>query len=223
MNSTCNNISCTMRIKVFIADDHPVVLEGIQKVLADCVGITVTGAFSNGHELLQGLKAKLPDVLLLDIQMPGKQGDELAQKISHDYPVISIIALTNLDQSFHVQNMFKNGAQGYLLKSAGKDKIIQAIEAVSNGEQYIDAAMREQMVQEMIESNIRSKATPALTEREKEVLQLIVDELTSLEIAGKLFLSQRTVEHHRDNLLLKLDVKNTAGLVKKAIKFGLVK
>lgn len=211
-----------MSIKVFIADDHPVVLEGIQKVLGDCAGIMVTGAFSNGHELLQGLKSKLPDVLLLDIQMPGKQGDELAQKISRDYPAISIIALTNLDQSFHVQNMFKNGAKGYLLKSAGRAKIIQAIEAVRNGEQYIDADMREQMVQEMIESNTRNKATPALTEREKEVLQLIVDELTSLEIAGKLFLSQRTVEHHRDNLLLKLDVKNTAGLVKKAIKLGLV-
>lgn len=211
-----------MSIKVFIADDHPIVLEGIQKILADCTDISIDRAFFNGHDLLEGLKSEQPDVLLLDIQMPGKQGDEIADRIHKDYPAVAVLALTNLDQSFHVQNMFKSGAKGYLLKSSGKEKIIDAIKSVNKGDQYVDPLMREQMVLDMLDSRVKNASTPALTEREKEVLQLIVDELTSPEIAERLFISQRTVEHHRDNLLFKLDVKNTAGLVKKALQLKLV-
>ncbi len=210
-----------MSIKVFIADDHPIVLEGIQKILSECDGIDLGRLFYNGYELLEGLKTEQPDVLLLDIQMPGKQGNEIAQKIREDYPEIAILVLTNLDQSFHVQNMFKNGARGYLLKSSSKDKIRDAIVTVFNGAQYLDPVMREQMVQDILDPKEKNAGVPILTEREKEILHLIVHELTSPEIAEKMFLSQRTIEHYRDNLLLKLGVKNTAGLVRRAIQLGL--
>jgi len=209
-----------MKIRVSIADDHPVVINGLQKILSQYTKIELGDMCSNGSELLQSLEKFQPDVLLLDIQMPGINGEELAKIIHHTYPSISILTLTNNDTVFHVKNMMSNGAIGYLLKSSDPDMLIKAIETVYKGEQYIDPIMKELLVQESI--GAKKNILPVITLREKEILELIVHEYSSQEIAEKLSLSHRTIENHRLNLLFKFGVKNVAGLVRKAIQLKLV-
>jgi DNA-binding NarL/FixJ family response regulator len=212
-----------MKISVTLTDDHPVVINGIQKMLAEYDHITVCDTCRDGETLLSSLAIRQPDVLLLDIQMKGMQGDELARMVTALYPQIAILALTNLDQTFHVRNMFLNGAKGYILKTTEPNDLIHAIETVYKGNQYIDSCLREHMLQDMLETRAVKNNIPALTKRETEILGMIANEMTSPEIAKKLFVSLSAVENHRLNLLFKLNVKNSVGLVKKAIHLGLVK
>ena len=212
-----------MKITVIITDDHPVVINGIEKILMEYNHIEVLGACVNGEELLLRLKAQQPDVLLLDIQMKGMQGDEVAQQVSKLYPGIAILVLSNLDQAFHIRNMFLNGAKGYLLKTAGPSRFINAIETVHKGKQFIDDDLKDLMLHDMMETRANANGVPALTKRETEILHLIANEMTSPEIAKKLFISLSAVENHRLNLLFKLNVKNAVGLIKKAIHLGLIR
>lgn len=205
-------------ISVAITDDQVIILKGLQKILADVPGIIVTGVYNNGDELLEGLQKEQPDVLLLDIQMPGKSGIELAGIISKSYKHVKIIALTNIDIVAQIKKILQQGVLGYLLKDASPEKIVTAIKTVFEGGQFIQEELKQQLLNSLSDHNTKQ----IVTRREKEILQLIVDEFTNQEIADKLYLSLRTVENHRNNLLQKLDVKNTAGLVKVAIQEGLV-
>jgi DNA-binding NarL/FixJ family response regulator len=211
-------------ILIAIADDHPLVLNGLKTVLNQFANrFQLLWEATNGKEVLQNLESFfLPDVLLLDIQMPEKDGMETCKIINQKYPTIRIIALTNFEDVFYVKNMMKNGAQGYLLKTADIEVLLQAIETVYEGEEFFDEAIKSKLIQDSLFGKRRTGLTPLLTRREKEVLKFIIDENTTLQIADKLFLSLRTVEKHRTNLLQKLGVKNTAGLVKEAITKGLV-
>jgi DNA-binding NarL/FixJ family response regulator len=204
-------------ITIAFADDHLIVIKGLQNILASIPDIEIVGTYQNGIELLEGLAQTQPDVLLLDIQMPGMTGIELSAVIQKKYSSVKVIALTNVDIPVQVKKMLQQGAMGYLLKDASPEIIIEAIRTVHAGEQYIQASISKRLV-----SNMISPEKKQLTKREKEVLKLITEELTNQQIADQLFLSLRTVENHRNNLLQKLDVKNTAGLVKVAIQEGLV-
>jgi DNA-binding NarL/FixJ family response regulator len=209
-------------IKVSITDDHPLVISGLQNVLLHYPHIHLLSSYPDGEALMKGLQANAPDVLLLDIQMPGKTGDSLAPVILKKYPDLKIIALTNFDSILYVNNMLKLGVHGYLLKSAEEKIIIGAIEAVYNGAIFIEDAMKQKM--EQLEDKVAKTvfAKVSLTPREKDILKHIVNGDTNQEIAGKLFLSIRTVENYRLNIQLKLDAKNTAVLVKKALQMGLL-
>ena len=211
-----------MNIKVSIVDDHPLVINGLQNMLSHHSFITLSGACLDGDSLLDGLKTELPDVLLLDIQMPGKTGDELVPVLLKKYPALKIIALTNFDSTLYANNMFKLGVHGYVLKSAEEKVIINAIETVYNGGDFIEEGLKQKMEQlkEKVAKTVFAKCS--LTPRETDVLKHIVNGETSQEIANNLFLSLRTVENYRLNIQLKLDVKNTAMLVKKALQMGLV-
>lgn len=206
-----------MNINITIVDDHPVVAKGLQQILNEYQQIAICDICRNGDDLLNVLPLRQPDVILLDIQMPGRNGIELTEIIRKEYPKIGILALTNIDMIFQAQKILKNGALGYLLKSANPEMLVKAIETVKNGKQFIDPIIKEGLLLEVIEVTDNS-----LTLREKEILQLIGSEYTSHEIAEKLFISHRTVENHRLNILSKLGVKNTAGLIKKAIQLGLI-
>lgn len=210
-----------MAIKIAIADDHPMIIDGVQNMLHRYPHITLTHTYSNGTQLLQGLQSDMPDILILDIQMPDKTGDELVPIILKKYPDLRILILTNFDSVLYAYNMFKRGAHGYLLKTAEKELIINAIEAIYNGDEYIETSMKEKLHQlkARIKQTVFSKSS--LTPREKEILQLIIDGDTCPEISQKLFLSLSTVINYRTSIMLKLDVKNTATLVKKAFKLGL--
>ncbi len=210
-----------MKIRVGITDDHLIVTQGITMILKDHPLVDLCLIAHNGAELLQMLKQQELDVLLLDIQLPDRQGDELAALVSQQYPDIAVVALTNMDQSFHVRNMFRNGVKGYLLKSASAQTLVEAIETVLRGKQYIDTALREKMAFELVDLH-HSHNKPTLTKRERQVLEYIADEKTSQEIAQLLNLSQSTVENHRVSLFFKFSVKNAAGLVRKAIQLGMI-
>jgi DNA-binding NarL/FixJ family response regulator len=212
----------TEHIKIAIADDHPLVISGLHYLLAAHAGMELTGAYSNGRELLAGLAQQLPDVLLLDIHMPGQTGDELAAIITEQYPQVRILALTNEDNVYHIKNMLRKGVHGYLLKTSREDVLLDAIRRVNAGGQYLELALQEKVMRDNLDAKKQVSAAPELSRREKEVLQYIATDLTSQQIADKLFVSKRTVDNHRLSLLMKLGVKNVAALVKKGIQLGLI-
>jgi DNA-binding NarL/FixJ family response regulator len=176
----------------------------------------------SGHQLLEHFQSDLPDVLLMDIQMPEISGIDLCKQITKQHPSVKIIAFTSFDDSNYVKQIFRSGAKGYLLKNSDKQTIVKAVETVMQNEEYMDDAIKKILLQESITGQRRSIFEVPLTKREKEILKLIADGLSSQEIANKLFISLRTVETHRLNLNQKLDVKNTAGLVKEALKRGFI-
>jgi DNA-binding NarL/FixJ family response regulator len=205
-------------IKVVITDDQKIILNGLQKILAEASDVQLMGAFTGGDDLLAFLSHTLPDVVMLDIYMPGKNGIELAGIISKSFPSVKILVLTNVDIIPQVKKMLQNGAVGYLLKDAAPEEIMDAIRKVAAGEKYLYNHLQQQLMNSFFEP----KTSHVITRREKEILEYIVNEYTNQEIADKLFLSLRTVENHRNNLLQKLGVKNTAGMVKAAISQGLI-
>ncbi len=211
-----------MQIRVAIADDHPMIIKGLQNMLAGYPHIILTDTYADGGELMEHLAVDLPDILLLDIQMPGKTGDQLAPVIMKQYPLLRIITLTNFDSALYVSNMMRHGVKGYILKSTDEKVLIQAIETVYNGGEYIEPKMQAKLSELAATRKRTSSLKSTLTPREQEVLKLIVNGDTSPEIAEKLFLSTYTVENYRISILIKLDVKNTATLVKKALQLGLV-
>lgn len=210
-----------MKIRVSIADDHPLIINGLTQIMKSCEDIEIISTYSSGQELLNGLELVSPDVLLLDLHMPNGSGEEVAPVISSQYKNIKIIALTNQDNTYYVKTMMKYGAAGYVLKTSGADTIINAIREVMKDEIFIDPLLKEKLVLETIHAQ-DEPPVPQLTRREKEVLHLIASNFSSQEIADQLFLSKRTIDNHRINLLVKLDVKNSATLIKKAMQLGLI-
>ncbi|PZF73644.1 response regulator [Taibaiella soli] len=210
-------------IRIALLDDHPIVISGISKMLEQYEDIIVERTFLTAKDLLHDLDVLEIDVLILDIQMPEMSGDELTQKIAKKQASFKIIVLTNFDSPFYLENMLRFGVNGYLLKSSPEKDIIRAIHAVHAGKQYIGADLEEKLKQVTDFKKRMLKSKLNLTDRENQILQLIADGYTTQEIAGKLFLSYHTIENYRDNILIKLDVKNTAALVKKSVMLGLVR
>lgn len=210
-----------MTIKVAITDDHPIVANGLKKILDDFESINVVAVYATGNDMLKQVGTALPDVMLLDMNLPDLEGPDLARQLLKKFPSIKIIVLTSSDVTVQVKKMLQIGCQGYLLKDSDDKTIVQAIETVYNGGQFLSPIIQQQLVNDMFKSK-NQKQNTLLTRREKEVLQLITQEFTNQEIADKLFISLHTVDNHRSSLLQKLDAKNTAGLVKKAIENGLV-
>ena len=210
-----------MTIKVAITDDHPIVANGLKKILDDFENIDVVAVYGTGNGMLKEVGTSLPDVMLLDMNLPDLEGPDLARQLLKKFPAIKIIVLTSSDVTVQVKKMLQIGCQGYLLKDSDDKTIVQAIEAVYNGGQFLSPVIQQQLVNDMFRTK-NQKQNTLLTRREKEVLQLITQEFTNQEIADKLFISLHTVDNHRSSLLQKLDAKNTAGLVKKAIENGLV-
>jgi len=210
-----------MSIRVAITDDHPMIAKGLQAMLSGHDGIEVCGIYSDGDALLHGLKSVPADVLLLDIQLPGRNGDELAPELLQLYPGLKILILTNFESGMYAARMLWIGVHGYLLKSSGEEKLMQAIITVYNGGKFVEPELE----RKMDESGLRSKQMLAekirLTLREKEILQLIVNGLTDKEISRTLYLGTNTARHYRRSLLMKMEAKNTAELISKALKTGL--
>ncbi len=209
-------------INICIADDHPMVLDGISYMLHNHPSIRLSASYANGQSLLAGLRQSVPDVLLLDVQMPDYTAEELIPVIKERYLQVRILCLTSVDNIHRVRILMRTGCSGYLLKNTGSEELVTAIETVYRNESYITPSIRELMDQE----NIRiKKEAPAggisLTQREMEILQLIIMEHSSAEIAKKLQITIHTVEKHRSHLFLKMDVKNAVGLARKAIQMGL--
>lgn len=216
-------------INIILADDHLVVRRGIKLLLDSQENIKVIAEADDGRKVLDILsKGTVPDIVITDIAMPEMDGLTLAGVLSKEYPSVKVIFLSMLDKSTDVSTAFDRGARAYLVKNVGYDELLFAIEYVRNGGRYICeelAFMLLDVVREQPERahNIVEVAKKFdLSERELEVLQLISDGFTNLEIADRLFLSKRTVEGHRQSLIDKTKTKNSASLVKFAVSFGLV-
>jgi DNA-binding NarL/FixJ family response regulator len=205
-----------MAIKIFIADDHYMVVEGIRSMLLQENNIEWMGHAMTAASCMAFLHTQQPDVLLLDINLPDKSGIDLCKEIKDKYPDIFIVGLSSFNQQSYIQKMMFNGASGYVLKNATREEIIIAIETVINGDTFLSneasITMRENKDAEI----------PVITRREKEVLQFIAEGLINKEIAEKLFISTTTVDTHRNSLLSKFDVKNTANLIRLAAQFHLI-
>jgi DNA-binding NarL/FixJ family response regulator len=211
-----------MSVDIAIADDHLLVINGIRAVLEKNDEINVLFFVTTGTELLRKLTECQPDVLLLDIQMPGMNGVDLCKAISKDYPQVKIIALTNFEQSSYVKQMIRNGAKGYLLKNIDGKTLARAIETVAKNQIFIQDQIQNNLLNEMITGTKATSQGVSLTKREVEILALVAKEFSNQQIADTLFISLRTVQTHRINLTQKLGVRNTAGLVKEAYKRGLI-
>lgn len=208
-----------MNIKIAIADDHPMIVTGLENMLANYPHITISGAYEDGEKLLKGLQYDVPDVLLLDIQMPGRTGDELAPLLSKKYPQMRVLTLTNFDTTIYLNSMLRHGISGYLLKTTDPRTLIKAIETLFAGGQFLDPAINEKVKQ--LKLMEKEAGRNPLTIREKEILRHLVNGETTREIAEKLFLSFYTVENYRARILMKFEVKNTAELIKKVLVLGL--
>jgi DNA-binding NarL/FixJ family response regulator len=204
------------KIKVLIADDHRILLDGLVNMLQDSPNIEVVSTAANGEEVLLKLPSYYVDVLLMDIQMPVLDGYETAKIVKERFPDTRILILSMHSERIFIEKLYSTGISGYLLKSAGKDEIISAIEKVANGEKYYSAEVTTAILNR--ESNKLATITSSeLTRREREILQLISSGLSNPAIAEKLFLSTDTIKTHRKNIMRKLDVNNTAQLVKYAL------
>lgn len=197
--------------RVFIVDDHPMVIEGIRSMLLDLPPIEVAGHAMNAASCLGFFVKNSADVVLLDINLPDQNGMEVCKELIRRRPALKIIALTNFDQLTYLQSMKDAGAHGYLLKNSSLDEIEKAIQAVVAGGEYW-------LGRDSVRESIKEHNQPLLTRREIEVLKLIAEGLTNQEIADKLFVSASTVDSHRKNLISKLQVKNTAALVRTAFE-----
>jgi DNA-binding NarL/FixJ family response regulator len=208
---------------VSIVDDHPLATSGVKSMLEGYANIEVKGVYHSAASLVEGLSSFKPDVLLLDILMPGQSGKELAPLIKQLYPSVQIVALTSLDAPAMVSSMMRRGCSGYLLKDTDRQNLIDAIETVHAGKEFIDPSLKEKILANVLyPGQEKEMIVPEITKRELQILKLLAEENTTREISEKLFISFRTVENHRYSLLQKLDVKNTVGLVKVALKIGLI-
>lgn len=205
------------KIKVLVVDDHPMVLEGMRSMLSQISFVELTGVAADAFEALEKVKQDPPQIVLTDINMPEVSGIELTEKIKKEFPAVKVVAMSTFRERSYISQMIKNGASGYLIKSASREEIEEALLSVHEGKLYmnLDISMAGIDIQDITNA-------PVLSRREAEVLQLISDGLTNPQIAEKLFISLHTVDSHRKNLLTKFGVNNTASLIKMAAKNNLI-
>lgn len=215
-------------INVFVVDDHQIFLDGIVSLLDDEPNIRITGTAHNGKQALERLKNVSADVVLMDINMPEMDGIEATKKLKITHPDIKVLMLTMHSEPRFIKECLEIGAKGYVMKNISKDDLLKAIETVYQDKSYLDQDSQEKLINSISggseEEDDRNydELAAQITQRELEILQLIALGLTSQDIANKLFISKNTVETHRKNMLAKLNVNNTAALLKIAYKKGLV-
>lgn len=211
-------------IKVLLADDHKIISEGISNLLVNEVDIQIVAICENGIEVLEKLKIVDVDVILLDIDMPEMNGLECAEKVLERNPYTKIAMLTMHQENALIKKFIELGVKGYLLKTIAKEELIHAIRTIAKGNDYFPADVTRSLIKKE-EKNLNITQSPLLSEissRELEIIKLIAQGLSNKEIANNLFISPRTVDTHRTNLMNKLDIHNIAGLVRFAFQNKLV-
>lgn len=211
-------------LSILLADDHVMFRRGVRRIIQGIDGVEVVGEASDGFELLELLKKTAPDLVILDISMPNLRGLEATREIKIINPKVKVLILTMHKDREYLYHAFTAGAEGYLLKEDADSELLAAIDTLRQGGTYISPLLSPQLADLFME-----QAQPAgkpwlskepLTVREREVIKLIAEGKSSKEIGGLLFISSRTVQHHRANIMRKLNIKKTADLVKYAIQKG---
>ncbi len=204
-------------IKIFIADDHQLVVDGISSILEGHESIEVVGSALSGRDALEQINNLKVDVLLLDINMPGMDGIAVARELKEKESPVKVLILSMHNNPQFTKQLIEIGVLGCIIKNSGKREVIRAIETVYAGNRYYGADLSNTLF-DSIDKSQKAVENAELTKREVEVLKLIAQEYNTKEIADKLFISTHTVETHRKNLLSKLGVKNSAGLARYAAK-----
>lgn len=205
-------------INILIADDHQLIIDGLKSLLKNQDGINVSAEANNGREALRMLGFLPVDVILMDIDMPVMNGIETLKEVKKLYPGIKVIIISMHNEAGMIRSLIDLGANGYMLKSCTQDELLGAIRKVADGQSYFST----DVTMALLKQANPGQNTEFLTERETEILKLIAAGFSNKEIGDKLFISHRTVDTHRTNLMKKLTVSNIAGLISYAIKNGII-
>lgn len=211
------------KIKIVLADDHVVLRSGLKLMLNAQKDMEVIGETGDGEATLELLADLQPDVLLLDISMPGLDGLGVLNRMQAEFPKIKVLVLTMHDDEEYVKKVLSQGAKGYILKRAADVELLEAIRAVYRGEIYVDRALTDILVRQAFPEHYAQKQeSEPLSDREKEILQLVAMGYTNKQIAERLVISIKTVESHKAHVKEKLDLKGRAELVRYAVEHGLL-
>jgi two-component system nitrate/nitrite response regulator NarL len=211
-------------LRLLLVDDHPLVLAGIKACLAEEPGLKVVGECTDGNDVLKRARALLPDVVLMDINLPGLNGFEATTLLRRELPQVRVLVYTIHRESHYLAQIVRSGAHGYVSKDAPPPELVAAIRTVAAGGTHFDPKVAQSVLGAQVESwGKRDGArAPVLTQRETEVLRLVAQGMSNKEIATRISISVRTVESHRENITSKLGIRSVAGLTRFAIANGIV-
>lgn len=210
-------------IKIIIADDHRIVLDGLRSLFDDVQDMECIATAGDGKRALDLCKSMSPDIILMDIDMPVMNGIEATRQLKKEMPRVKVLTLTQHSEKGMIQRLMECGSDGYLLKNIDQDELVMAIRKVIDGQKYFSSDVAASLLNpsaELVGDGVEAAAQ--MSARETEILKLVASGMSSKEIAEKLFISPRTVDTHRNNLMQKLDIHNIAGLIRFAFKNGYV-
>ncbi len=212
---------------ILIVDDHPLFRKGLKAVLESNNQFEVVGEARNGTEALEMVRKLDPDLVVVDISLPDQSGIELTREIRNLLPEVHIMIVSMHSKIDYIAEAFQAGATGYVVKESASESLLQGLEHVSKGDYYLDSSLSQEVVKKLIgprekENEVSHSAYGGLTPREQEVMRLLAEGLSSKKVAEKLFISPKTVENHRTNIMHKLDLHSTVELVRYAARLGLI-
>jgi len=213
--------------KILIVDDHEVVRDGLRNILLSLDNISIAGEAGNGEDAIKMYNSVKPDLVIMDISMPGMNGIEATRIIKEKDPDAKILILTMHDNQEYLNQIIRSGAKGFILKNTDKEELLDAVKTVASGENFFSKDISKLIIDNYIRSAKEQEKSDGfkevpLTKREIEILKLIASGYSNQEIANILYISYNTVDTHRKNIMHKLSIKNTAGLVRYAIEKGLI-
>ena len=213
-------------IKIIIADDKQLIIDGIKSIIGTVEEFDIVAEAKNGQEAIDLLKYTQVDVVLMDVEMPVMNGIEAAKQIKKDYPEVKVLTLTLHKNPALIKTLAEAGASGYILKDIGQEELVRAIKEVAAGNTYFSAGVTESLLgfssNPIFQTSDSFDKINILTKRETEILKLIAEGFSNTKIGEQLFISARTVDKHRTNMMKKLEVNNIAGLIRIAIQSGMV-
>jgi two-component system, NarL family, nitrate/nitrite response regulator NarL len=210
-------------IKVFILDDHQMLIDGLKALLSNVTEFEISGTASSAKAALEMIDKNLPDIILSDINMPEMDGITFTREIKKKYPEIKVLALSMFGEKSTISEILDAGASGYILKNTGQEELINALKKISSGGMFFSDEISAEMMKSLSERGQKKEEEKVhLTEREKEIIQLIAKEYSNARIGETLFISERTVETHRKNIFRKANTKTVVGLIKFAIEHKLI-
>jgi DNA-binding NarL/FixJ family response regulator len=214
-------------MEIIIVDDHPMFREGLKTIITRDNKYTVIAEAGNGADGIKLAKKYRPDIILVDLSMPGKNGLQVIRELKEILPETSFIVVSMHSETDYVVEAFRAGATGYLIKESAAGQLIKGLDTVALGNPFLDDALSQEVVFKLLEgkhekANNKNDPYSSLTTREQEVMYMLADGLTSKDMAKKLYISPKTVENHRTNLMKKLGLSNTVELVRYAVRLGLI-
>lgn len=209
-------------IKVVLAEDHTIVRQGLRSLLEQQAGIEVIAEAENGRQAVQIAEQLKPDLVLMDFSMPELNGLEATRQIKQRAPDVKVLILTRHTNQEYVKSILRAGASGFLIKKSAADKLVLAIKSIYQGDSFLDSSISKKVIERYLHQSDRENEEVKITPRQREVLQLIAEGHPNRDIASTLHISVKTVDNHRANLIQKLGLNSTAGLIQYAIRVGII-